>query len=517
MAFDGATRGRRAQGWRVVSTDANAENLPALSRLRDVARDMVRNNPHAARGKSVLANNIVGTGIIPSIAGGAPKTTKARLLDLVKAHLDTTAIDNRGRTNLYGLQWMVMATVAESGEALVRRRLRRSSDGLPLPFQLEVLEPDFIDSTRDGPVPNNGGFMVQGLQFDPIGRLVGYWLYSQHPGSYSGVAYESKLVPASDVAHVFRTDRPGQARGVTWFSPVILKMRDLADYADAQLIRQKVAACFAAFIHSDENISTVMPAADPNKAIQKDTGGIYQVESLEPGLIQRLKPGEEVTFGTPPSVGEYAGYKAAELRDIAVGLGVSYEVLSGDLTGVNFSSGRMGWLEFQRTISVAQNFMMIPQFCGPVARWFLEAASIVLARDLSTISILWTPPRREMINPKEEVAGAVAEIRAGLSSRSEKQRQAGYDPGDLDAENAADNVRADDLGLIFDSDPRYRTAAGNAVTAATPGDAPHVDAGSSDTSVASAVPVSLQFPGGESIKVMVSASVAEKLSIFSGE
>jgi capsid protein len=61
MAFDGATRGRRAQGWRVVSTDANAENLPALSRLRDVARDMVRNNPHAARGKSVLANNIVGT------------------------------------------------------------------------------------------------------------------------------------------------------------------------------------------------------------------------------------------------------------------------------------------------------------------------------------------------------------------------------------------------------------------------------------------------------------------------
>ncbi|ESY71902.1 hypothetical protein X740_33630 [Mesorhizobium sp. LNHC221B00] len=468
MAFDGATRGRRAQGWRVVSTDANAENLPALSRLRDVARDMVRNNPHAARGKSVLANNIVGTGIIPSVSGNVPKTVKAKLLDLIKAHLDTSACDVRGRTNFYGLQWLAMATVAESGEALVRRRPRRASDGLPLPFQLEILEPDFIDSSKDGPVANNGGYMVQGIQFDPIGRLVGYWLYSQHPGSYSGIAYESHLVPASEIAHIFRTDRPGQARGVTWFAPVILKMRDLADYADAQLIRQKVAACFAAFIQSEENVSTVMPAADPNKATQKDAGGIYQVESLEPGMIQRLKPGEEVTFGTPPSVGEYAGYKAAELRDIAVGIGVSYEVLSGDLTGVNFSSGRMGWLEFQRTIGAAQNFMMVPQLCTPVGRWFLEAAQLVLARDLSAAVLMWTPPRREMVNPKEEIAAERDAIRIGLSSRPESQRKFGFDAEDLDAEIAASNKRADDLGLIFDSDPRMRTAAGNAVTAATP-------------------------------------------------
>lgn len=461
MAFDGATTGRRSQGWRVVSTDANAENLPALSRLRDVARDMVRNNPHAARGKAVLANNIVGTGIIPSIGGTAPKTVKARLLDLVKRHLDTTACDASGRTNLYGLQHLVMATVAESGEALVRWRPRRAEDGLPLPFQMEVLEPDFIDSSKDGPTPG-GGMMVQGLEFDGIGRLRGYWLYRQHPGSYTGTSYESSFVPAAQVAHVFRTDRPGQARGVTWFAPVILKMRDLADYADAQLVRQKVAACFAAFIHAEEDVSTVLASGAP----RADNGGTYEVESLEPGMIQRLKPGEEVTFGTPPGVGEYANYKAAELRDIAVGLGVSYEALSGDLTGVNFSSGRMGWLEFQRNISAAQNFMLVPQLCGPVGRWFLEAAQMVIGRDLSAVSLMWTPPRREMINPREEVAASRDAIRSGLSSRPEEQRKLGYDPEDLDAETAAANARADELGLILDSDPRHRTATGNAVTVA---------------------------------------------------
>ena len=45
-------------------------------------------------------------------------------------------------------------------------------------------------------------------------------------------------------------------------------------------------------------------------------------------------------------------------------------------------------------------------------------------------------------------------IRAGLMSRSEAISAFGYDAEDVDREIAADNQRADDLGLIFDSDPR---------------------------------------------------------------
>jgi capsid protein len=45
-------------------------------------------------------------------------------------------------------------------------------------------------------------------------------------------------------------------------------------------------------------------------------------------------------------------------------------------------------------------------------------------------------------------------IRSGLMSRSEAISAFGYDAEDVDREIAADNQRADDLGLIFDSDPR---------------------------------------------------------------
>lgn len=460
MAFDAATRGRRSQGWRIVSTDSNAENLPALSRLRDVVRDMVRNNPHATRGRKVLTDNIVGAGIIPS-AGSRRKTRRKALEDLLKAHFDTTACDARGQTNLYGLQAQVMNSISEAGEALVRWRPRRLSDGLPLPFQLEALEPDHLDTSKDGKLPN-GNLAIQGVEFDGIGRRVAYWLFPQHPGSYSNIGLaQSKRIPADQVAHVYRIDRPGQVRGVTWFAPVVLKMRDLADYADAQLLRQKIAACFAAFIQSDDDVAIAADGTTP----REDTGGTYPVESLEPGMVQRLKQGESVTFGTPPSVGDYEAYKRAELRDIAVGLGISYEALTGDLTGVNFSSGRMGWLEFQRTITASQNFMLLPMLCEPLGRWFLDAAAQILGPD-DRDSVDWTPPRRDMINPKEEIAASRDAIRAGLSSRSLEQRKLGLDPDDLDQENAADQARADKLGLVFDSDPRQRTAQGNAVTGA---------------------------------------------------
>ena len=49
-------------------------------------------------------------------------------------------------------------------------------------------------------------------------------------------------------------------------------------------------------------------------------------------------------------------------------------------------------------------------------------------------------------------------IRAGLISRSEAISGNGYDAEDVDREIAADNARADALGLVFDSDARHDQA-----------------------------------------------------------
>lgn len=450
MAYDAATKSRRSQGWRVVSTDANAET-PVNGRLRDIARDMLRNNADAVRARQVIAHNVVGKGIIPTVAG-LPGRAAGQMEELLKAHLDTSACDASGQMDLYGLQALVMATVVESGECLVRYRPRLASDGLPLPFQLQVLEPDHIDTSINGPQAD-GTLVVQGIAFNGVGRRVGYWLFPQHPGSMASYSWQaSKFVPADQIAHIYRIDRPGQVRGVTWFAPVILKMRDLSDYADAQLVRQKIAACFAAFITTDEEApaEAISPAGE---------GEVYDVEAFEPGMIERLRDGESITFATPPSVGDFDGYTRATKREIAAGLGISYEAFTGDYSQVSFSSGRMGWIEFQRSVDAWRHHMLAPQLLEPVARWTLDSAALIGA-PVAGAKMMWTAPQREMINPSEETRAAILAIRGGLSSRSHEQRKLGFDPADIDAEIAADNKRADKLGLVLDSDPRKVSAAG---------------------------------------------------------
>jgi lambda family phage portal protein len=134
----------------------------------------------------------------------------------------------------------------------------------------------------------------------------------------------SQPVPASSVLHLFDRLRPGQVRGVPWFAPVILKLRDLDEYDDAELVRKKIEACFAAFVTGSDDEETLGAAAT-------DADG-RRVESFEPGMIEYLAPGKDVKFATPSAGGDYAEYMRVQLHAIASGVGLTYELLTGDLS-----------------------------------------------------------------------------------------------------------------------------------------------------------------------------------------
>jgi capsid protein len=58
------------------------------------------------------------------------------------------ACDYDGQQNFYGLQRLVMTTVVESGEALILRQPASSKDGLPVPVRIQVLEPEYLDTSK---------------------------------------------------------------------------------------------------------------------------------------------------------------------------------------------------------------------------------------------------------------------------------------------------------------------------------------------------------------------------------
>jgi lambda family phage portal protein len=450
--YDAATLSRRTQGWRAIGTDANYETRLGNVRLRDAARDMVRNNAFASRAKATLAHNIVGAGIVPRVTSKIDKRT-AEVFALIKDHFENSEIDIERRQNLYGIQNLAMQTIVESGEVLIRKRPRRIQNRFDLPFQLQVLEPDYIDSFTDGEL-SNGNMVVQGVEFSRIGERVAYYLFDRHPGGWTGVGQMRGIrVPANTVSHVYRVDRPGQVRGVSWFAPVMMRMRDFADYTDAQLMRQKIAACFAAFITTVEGFVPQTP--DTN---QVSPSG-FPIEQFEPGMIERLREGETISFATPPLTTDFGGYSTVTLREIAAGMNITYEALTGDLTNVNYSSGRMGWLEYQRSIDSWRWNMLMPMMMDPLAIWTQDAIE-VMTGSTEPFRLDWTPPRREMIDPATEIDAAGRSIRMGLSSRSEEIRRNGYDPINVYNEIAQDNKIADDLNLVLDSDPRQVSGRG---------------------------------------------------------
>ncbi|WP_448682592.1 phage portal protein [Pseudomonas nicosulfuronedens] len=443
--FEGAGGGRRNDGWRSTGADANAENGPALARLRNRARDLRRNNPYAERAVTGIADNVVGAGIVPRPLGKTRANKK--LMELWKAWAEEVLCDADGLENFYGLQHKVMEAVPEGGEVLIRRRWRKSSDNLPVPMQLQVLEADFLDEEKSG--ANGSNQIIQGIEFSPIGKRVAYWLFDTHPGSNTTWrAMESRRIPAEDVIHVFLPKRPGQARGYTWFAPVMQRLRNFDEMEDAVMEQAKIAACFAAFVTKDDQSQGGRKASP-------------LVERVEPGIIQELAQGEDVTFGTPPTFNGYESYAWQGLHAISVGLGVPYELVTGDLKGVNFSSGRMGWLHFARRVDVWQWRMLIPQLCGGVWGWFMEAQALLPDGVREDVKADWVPPRRDMVDPKSELETVKERLRQGLVTWPNALREVGItDPEAHAAEIAKANALFDKLGLVLDCDPRKVSNAG---------------------------------------------------------
>ena len=435
--YDAASRTTRTQNWLTPGTDATSAIVnPTL--IRNRSRDLVRNNPWAAKGVSVIVNNVIGYGIRAQWQAAGKRNAKL-VQDSWKQWAETEQCDATGNQNFYGIQQTVMRTVVESGECLIRLRPRYGvlAEPLAVNFQLQVMEPDYFYEFNDGPLAD-GSYIQRGIEYDNLGRRTAYYLYKAHPGSlgrfYNAFKSGYTRVPATEIIHCYRTDRPGQEHGVSWLAPVMIRLRELDIYEDAYLNRQKLANLFAAFIYTD----------DPNEAAEEYS----DISELTPGSMYVLKNGRTVNFSNPPKADDYGPYTMANLKAVAAGLGITYESLTGDLSQVNFSSARMGWQEFGRSIDAWRWNLIIPKLCNGVARWFTQFAGLP---DLTTE---WTPPARLMVDPIREIPAIKDAIRSGLMTQSEAIREQGYDPEQLLTEMAADNARLDELNITLDSDPR---------------------------------------------------------------
>ncbi|GFQ75318.1 phage portal protein, lambda family [Trichonephila clavata] len=394
-AWDAAGSGRRFFHFQPETGSINSLLSHSLETLRSRSRDMVRKNPYAANIIDTIVSNSVGTGIKPqSKAKDAEFRKKVQELWLRW----TDEADSSGVSDFYGLQALVC-------------RNNKSNQTL-----------------------GNGNVIRNGIEFNRLGQREAYYLFREHPGEGS---FGEPL-------------RPGQIRGVPWLSTVLLKLYELDQYDDAELVRKKTAAMFAGFITRLDPEANIMGEGESNEH------GVA-LSGLEPGTMQLLDPGEDIKFSEPSDVGgSYEAFMRQQLRAIAIGMGITYEQLTGDLTGVNYSSIRAGLIEFRRRCAMLQHNVLVFQFCRPVwDRWIelaLLSGELDIGEEWTKKEVKWIAQGFDWVDPLKDQQAQQMAVRNGFKSRSEVVSELGYDIEEIDQEIAEDQRRASSLNLSFDSD-----------------------------------------------------------------
>lgn len=421
---------------------ANADHQADAAKLREKARALVQNVPYCTAALSALVSHTVGTGIVPRATGKNAEKVNA----LFTAWAPVCDAD--GRLDFNGIIAGAYRAMEQDGEVLIRLRPRRAEDNLPVPLQLQLLEIDWLDTTRTQAVGSNR--IVNGIEYDYLGAVVAYWLWSNHPGdvnTFTGLRTQSTRIDARYIIHLFAPERPGQGRGFTRFASVIGRVRDLQLYEDAELARKNLETRLGV-VYSGDASAMANPAVDGQPADPTTIAKTGDLGDLPSGAMTQLPTGSQVSIIEPHVAAGYTDYVKQQLHIIASGIGVPYEMMVGDMLEVNFSSARVRRLDFRRTVEQMQTLLLYPKLLVPLWESFIDAG--VLGGQLQTrdYAMDYSVPKWDYVNPEQDVKADIAEISVGLSSISEKLRQRGYRPEDVFAEIQKDFDRLKALGVL---------------------------------------------------------------------
>ena len=115
----------------------------------------------------------------------------------------------------------------------------------------------------------------------------------------------------------------------------------------------------------------------------------------------------------------------------------------------------MEFLDFYKEVDHLQENVLIPQACHKQFRWFLEAAELIGLRSEGVRGI-WTPPRRELIEPMRDIQAIILQIQSGLMTHAEGVRSLGFDPFDVYDEMSAvmDYLKKKNMKFNYEKKPQ---------------------------------------------------------------
>jgi lambda family phage portal protein len=432
--FFSKEEGRFFTGWDTESQSVDYYLKTELKKLRARSRELVRKNPYGKRLLELMKSNIVGHEGIKFQAktdifrgGKVTQDDKANtaIEEAFKDWADNYA-DYEGRKTLLDFQLGAISNATQDGEFVIR--IHRGASFGPYGFQLQSIDPEFLDSTKN--IETTEGHSIRlGVEYDKKGRVVKYHFRKKsHYGSY--LAGESYSIDAKHIIHGFISEWPDQSRGIPWTHAGIETAKHLEKFKEATIVRARAAAGTFVALTSKHNVGyegDTADESDPDISYDSvEAGSIKDFGNREINSIDPKFPGETVEV-----------FIKGQIRDLSAAWGVSYQSLSNDLSGTSFSSGRTGIMEERELYKSRQTWLiaslMRPVFRGWLVMGYTKQAIKIGATPLSRpvtdyLKSKFQGKRWQWVDPAKDAAANQSSIDNRLKSRSSIIREQGDDP-----------------------------------------------------------------------------------------
>lgn len=421
--FAGAQVSRLTADWITSPLVSGRRELEELPTLRARSRQLARDSAIMRRYLTLREENVVG----PSGIALQMRTGNAALDRAVeawwKSFAASTDLDPTGQRDVHEMAREADRLRAMDGEAFFRWRAGRGVYGRVL----QSIDPDQVPMDENRQPEQGRPEIRHGVEIDSVGRPLAYHIYPFHPDEpASRDRREAVRVMAGDVIHVWHRTRPGQTRGLPDVYAVLMTLKMLDGYEEAALVAARAGAHKLGFITQKDGTPPADLDGAPAPSLPNES---------EPGQWQMLDPGYSVETYDPafPNI-QHDQFTKAFRRTIAVGLGVSYDALFGDLEAVNFSSGRLGRQSMQDRWRLEQH-RIVRTFYVPVFRMMLEAALAMGAipgvrsgrLDELVAAASWRPRGWAPVDPTKEEAARSARLAMGMTTFADEAAADGRD------------------------------------------------------------------------------------------
>lgn len=484
--YAAAAGGRALADWYAHATSSDAELRANIRRLIDRSRDLERNNDYQRGFLLACERNVVGSGrydlrmdcgeYLKGQAKGeppkwAPDKQASTLIETQwKKWGKKGTCTVCGKYSWKGLKKQIVRAVVRDGNFIAQKIYGPKSKNV-FGFALRIMEIDCLDLTRFD-VLRNGNEVKFGVETDPDGRPVAYYIKTRHPGDWNGagtVSPDVVRVNAAEIMHVMVIERTGQTIGVPWIVSAITRLRQLGMFEEAATIAARVGACKVAWLKKS-------PGA--NGEIGEWTGptnsdGRASI-SAAPGQVEELPEGWDLADWSPEYPNISTGdFRKAMLRGVATSIGMSYTTIGNDLESVNFASSRVGLFEEREGWKMIQEFVTEDAY-EPIFSSWLEFAilSSQVALPLAKIDNFDRPVfkarRWAMVDPAREADALKRFLALRVTSRRKWIEEQGGDVEDVFDDNKQDEDLAESMDLsLAPADPEPETF-GEALPGAEP-------------------------------------------------